>query len=137
MTPPFDIDSPPREPPNHCVYPERWRWHYSAYQRHLPGRYQRCVCGDSWPCPVQKFAVRGLLDACTGTKAAVGVVAAGTTEGALFVLDMGTCRWCRESIELRRVWGWVHREREAGLYLCRRPSEGAPPYCGVEPWFRT
>ena len=124
MTLPFDLSEPPAEPPVGCAHPERWRWHYAAYHRHGAGKRERCACGERLPCPVRQFAVRGLLDACAGPSVAVGIVAvspAGNRAG-LHVLGIAVCRWCGQAIELRRVWGWVHREPAAGLILCRKPA---------------
>jgi hypothetical protein len=121
---PFDIGDPPEEPPNSCAYPERWRWHYVAYQQHVLGKYQRCACGDSWPCPVGRFAIRGLLDTCAADYVAMGVVAMTEARGGgwLRTVDTGTCKWCGKAIELRRVLGWVHIAE--AFYVCRVEMPG-------------
>jgi hypothetical protein len=74
-----------------------------------------------------------MLDALAGTQVIVGVVPVVPPPEEPALLGVGTCKWCEAAVELRRVWGWVHRDTAAGLVVCGKPRDDAPRYCRAEP----
>jgi hypothetical protein len=128
--PPFDPTNPSAEPPPGCRHPQRWQRSYELFRRHRVVRQGRCSCGERVPCAMRALAVRGLLDAYLMQEdtAERGDGPGGRT---------GACRWCGQPVDRHAVWGWLHREPAAGLYLCRHPYPGSPPLCGAEPGVET
>ncbi|WP_019030970.1 hypothetical protein [Salinispora arenicola] len=122
MTLPWDPTSPPVQPPPGCRDGQRWRIAHTLYTQHrLEDSDTRCRCGELWPCPTYRHAIRALL---TAYLQAGPVMIICPTETAI-------CRWCARTIVSHPAHGWVHPHD--GYVTCDRPHADAPVATTAEP----
>jgi hypothetical protein len=122
---PFDLTDPPSEPPQACLDRQRWRLAREMFTRHeAKPDDPDCNCGEPWPCPERRRAIRGLLTACLQ----LGPIKVNRPLG---MASPHTCRWCERDVVAAPVYGWVHVG--SGLLVCERQQDGEPGVWAAEP----
>jgi hypothetical protein len=119
----WEPESPPDNPPEGCRDAQRWRSARGLFSAHqLEDAGSRCVCGEVWPCSIQRRAVRALVTA---------FLQVGPVKVAPSVQASDACRWCGREIVPFALNGWVHLH--GGLVVCEFHQEGTAAVTVAEP----
>ncbi|MDG4767474.1 hypothetical protein O7632_25775 [Solwaraspora sp. WMMD406] len=119
---PWDLADPPAKPPPGCRDGQRWRTARTLYGEHvLEDTGAHCRCGELWPCPTHRRAIRALATAYL--QAGPVMVGASTAHDV--------CRWCARTIVSHPDHGWIHPYD--GYVTCDPPHPDVSPAATAEP----
>jgi len=135
---PFDLQSPPEQPPRACVDPGLWQVAYLLHIAHRPDPDGRCACGRAHPCEAWWQAVAGLRAACAAVRGAPRAFALCDSDGDVIAYGMTlpdgsavTVQWTDGSYGSLGVW--ESPGAPALLWSCAiawfdRPLPPPPPF---------